>query len=302
MNVLITGGTGFLGSAVLARLLADGHTITATARTAKSADAVAALGATPALGELTDLAWLSELIGHVDAVVHAASPNDATSVAVDAAVLDAALPALAHTGRAYLYTGGSWLFGSGAHITEDSPLAPAPMVAWRPAVLDRVLAAAADGIRTVVISPANLYGHGGGLPAVIGAGPVTDGDDAALLYPGRDQHFPHAHVDDVARLYALALTTGPAGQHLLAATASVGMNEVAATISRTRGLAGRAQPEPVDATRERLGPLTDSLLLDAQIDSARARTLGWKPSGPTLLDELSTGTYADQLKTAGGAR
>ncbi len=51
--------------------------------------------------------------------------------------------------------------------------------------------------------------------------------------------------------------------------------------------------ESADETRTRLGvAFADALLLDQQADGAHARSLGWQPAGPALLDELSTGSYA----------
>ncbi|MDQ1727298.1 MAG: hypothetical protein QOK14_1343, partial [Frankiaceae bacterium] len=54
MHVLLTGGTGFVGSGVLAALLADGHDVTAIARSEQSAKALDAAGATAVIGDITD--------------------------------------------------------------------------------------------------------------------------------------------------------------------------------------------------------------------------------------------------------
>ena len=51
-------------------------------------------------------------------------------------------------------TGGTWVHGSGDPITEESPVNPPPRVACRPAIVQRLRTAAADGIRTVVRSSA----------------------------------------------------------------------------------------------------------------------------------------------------
>lgn len=291
MNVLLTGATGYLGSAVLAALLADGHTVRAHLRSTASEQRPPD-GAEPVRGELTDPAWLRGQLKDVDGIVHAASPNDATSGAFEAAFLDAALPALAGSGRPLVVTAGNWIHGSGTAITEDTPPDPPAIVAWRPAVVQRVRAAAADAIRTVVISPANLYGDGGGIPALLRDGPVTDGPEPALRCVGGDQHFANVHRDDIAALYALALREAPAGSYYLGADrASPTMAEVTTAASRLRGLDGRIAPESQADSRKRLGPLADALLLDAQIDAGHAHALGWRPSGPSLIEELTTGSY-----------
>jgi hypothetical protein len=57
-------------------------------------------------------------------MVHAASPNNATSASFDHGVLDAVLPLLAGTDRPYVHTAGTWIHGSGRRISEDSPYHP----------------------------------------------------------------------------------------------------------------------------------------------------------------------------------
>lgn len=285
MKVFLTGATGYLGGAVLTALQDGGHHVTAQIRKKESAERLP--GVHTVLGELTDPVWLTAQLTDVDAMVHAASPNDATSAALDNAVLDAVLPAFAGTDRPYLHTAGTWIHGSGEAITEDSPFDPPPIVGWRPAMVQRVRTADAHA---VVISPANLYGHGGGLVALILRGPVRDG---ALSFPGGPQHFNSVHVDNVAELYRLALESAPAGSYYLgAATDPPLMADVAAAASLLRGLGGRVTAEPELATRERLGPIADPLLLDQRVDTSHATALGWVPTGPSLLEELGpSGSY-----------
>ena len=286
MKVFLTGATGYLGGAVLPALRDGGHEVTALIRSKESADKLP--GVRTVLGDLTDRAWLTTQLADADALVHAASPNDATSAALDGAVLDAVLPAFAGSDRPFVLTAGTWIHGSGDGLTEDSPFNPPPIVGWRPAVVERARAADAH---TVVISPANLYGHGGGLPALLLHGPVTD--DALTFPGGGQQHVNSVHVDDIAQLYRLALEKAPAGSYYLGANADPPlMSEVAAAASRLRGLDGRIIPEPDDATRDRLGFVTDPLLLDQRVDITHATELGWAPTGPSLLDELGpTGSY-----------
>jgi nucleoside-diphosphate-sugar epimerase len=234
MNLFVTGGTGYLGSAVTAALLADGHKLRAHARSIASVGRLPA-GVEPVAGDLGDAAWLRARIDESDCVVHAASPNDATSGSFDAAFLDVALPALAGSDRPLVYTGGIWVHGSGDPITEESPVNPPPMVAWRPAILQRLQTAAADGIRTVVIAPANVCGAG--MPAMLRGAPTTGGPGPALLYVGNGKHrFAIVHRDAIATLYALGARTVPAGSYYLGANAhSPTMTWLATAASRSRG-------------------------------------------------------------------
>jgi nucleoside-diphosphate-sugar epimerase len=250
MNQFVTGGTGYHSSAVTAALLADGHTVRAHVRSIASAGRLPA-GAEPVAD---DAAGPRARTDKSDGVLHAASPNDATSGSFDAAFLDVALSALAGSGRPLVYTGGTWVHGSEDPITEEHPIDPPPMAARRPAILQRLQTAAADGIRTVVIALASVYG----------ACP-----EPALLYAGNGKHrCASVHRDDIATLYALGMRTASAGPSYLGANAhSPTMTELATAASRSRGPNGRIAAEPEADSRARLGLFlaTFTLLLDITV-------------------------------------
>ena len=142
MRVFLDGATGYLGRAVLNALVGAGHEVTAAVR--ERPKRVAAAGITTVVGDVTDANWLREQLTTVDGAINTASPNDETSGEFDSEVLDGVVAAFAGTDRRYVHTGGSWIHGSGAHISEQTPPAPPPMVSWRPRVVDRVRAAAAE--------------------------------------------------------------------------------------------------------------------------------------------------------------
>jgi nucleoside-diphosphate-sugar epimerase len=59
VRVLVTGGSGFLGGAVIPELNRRGHEVVAIVRSRAAADRVCALGATPVQGDLDDLVALN---------------------------------------------------------------------------------------------------------------------------------------------------------------------------------------------------------------------------------------------------
>ena len=292
MKVFLTGATGYLGSAVLDRLRADGHEVTAHARSPESAGKLPD-GVTAAVGDVTELKWMYEQLAPMEGLIHCASPMDETTGDFETAFLSAALPAIGDGGnqRPFVYTAGTWVHGSGQMIDEDAPFDPPAIVAWRPPFVKRVRAAASQGIRTVVVGPANLYGAGGGIPEMLAQGP-TPGGRLLIVGSGR-QHVPNVHRDDIAALYALALTDGPPGSYFLGASdRAPSMAELMQVASRARGLEGRMQAESLESSQKRLGPLVGAMALDAQIDCARARALGWTPTGRPLIDELAAAAGA----------
>lgn len=72
-TVFVTGGSGFLGGALLDALAERGETVRALVRSERAATAVAARGAIPVPGELTDLDALARGMRGAELVVHAAA-------------------------------------------------------------------------------------------------------------------------------------------------------------------------------------------------------------------------------------
>ena len=134
MLVLVLGGTGLIGSAVVQELRARGHRVLALARSNASAEKAARLGAAVLQGDIaTPETWVPAL-PPVDAVIHAAADSDSNMATIDRRLLDVLIPHLAAQLQKprFLYTGGNWLFGAtgGAVATEESAFAPLAAFAW----------------------------------------------------------------------------------------------------------------------------------------------------------------------------
>jgi len=282
MYVLLTGATGYVGSNVLAALLAAGHEVLAVTRSEASAAQARQAGAKAVVHDLTDTAWLVDELASVDAAIHTAATWDAQNPAFDDAVVDAVVVAFAGTDKRYLHTSGIWICGAG-QVAEDGPLDPPAIVAWRIEREDRLLAA---DVRSTIIAPAIVYGQERGVVAgVFGAGSRTQ-DGALRLIGSGEQHWTTVHAEDLADLYVAALSGGPRQRVAAASGHNPTVREIAQAVV---GDGGRVVPESDDESRARLGAeLADALLVDQRADGALARTTwGWAPRRPTLLDELS---------------
>ena len=74
-SVLVTGGTGFLGGALVERLLADGRAVKALARSDDSARVLRKLAAEPVRGDVLDVEALTAAMRGCEVVYHAAGVN-----------------------------------------------------------------------------------------------------------------------------------------------------------------------------------------------------------------------------------
>ncbi|MFG2039318.1 NAD-dependent epimerase/dehydratase family protein [Dactylosporangium sp. NPDC048998] len=283
MRIVLTGGTGYIGSAALGQFIAGGHAVTALVRGEEAAQKVRKAGAEAAVGDLLDTAWTADRFAEGDAVVHLAATGDGEPARFDRAVVAAAVRALGGTGKPYVHTSGIWLWGDNADITEESPLAPPALTAWRVEVERSVLDA---DLAATIVAPGIVFGHGGGIPAGVLAA-ARDEDGRVRLVGDGSQHWTTVHVDDVAALYRLVVERGERLGRLIAASGvSPTVREIAEAASGGAGVA----PETAEASRARLGaPFADALLLDQRATGAKARSLGWATSGPALVEELRAG-------------
>jgi nucleoside-diphosphate-sugar epimerase len=298
MKVALTGATGFIGSHILTELHEHGHEVIAFVRDDAQADAVVAHGATPAVVDLYDLSAVVNVLTTAGGAIHTASPGDATSADLDSAVVDAAVDAFVGTGKPYLQISGAWIYGNNTAITEQSPLDPPALVAWKEPIERRVLDA--PDMRGVVIVSSTAYGDGGGgVPGVLLASPRDDAGNLIMLGTGR-QHWSTVHVADLANFFRRVLEDDSArGRYVV----GDGLNPTLAELTEAAAVAVGAPgavPGSDDEAKARLGDyFAEVLLLDQGTIAAKARAeLGWSPTHPGLVDEFRSGSYRHDAQPA----
>jgi nucleoside-diphosphate-sugar epimerase len=288
MHVFVTGGTGLVGSAVVAELLGNGHTVLALARSDASARAVEAAGAEPLRGGLADLAALRAGAAQADGVIHLAFGHDfssadavARSVAEESAALATLGEALLGSDRPFVTVSGT-PYVPGRASTEDDPPSTDGPVGGRGRAVMAVLELASRGVRSAAVRlPRTVHNEGnGGF-----AGLLTDIARRSKVsgYPGDGtQRWPAVHALDAAVLFRLALESAPAGTSWHAVDdEGDAVRDIAAVIGRRLGLPVEAVPE------ETYGPLGQIFALDQPSSSAQTRqALNWEPSHPSLLEDL----------------
>jgi nucleoside-diphosphate-sugar epimerase len=292
MKVLLTGATGYIGGAVAEALRRAGHEVTGLARSDEAAEQLKARNIQPLKGDLTNRDILSAAARESDAVIHTALPHSPDASVVDRTAVEAILDALEGTDKPFIYTSGIWVYGSTGEgvATEETPLNPTRMVAWRPANENLALEGRVRTVRSIVIRPGIVYGHGGGI--VGGMIQEAQGTGVVRFIGTGDNRWPQVHIEDLANLYLLALERAPAGTILNATNhESVRMRDVAEAVARgAAGKSVRVEAWPLEEARQRLGAYANALSLDQQVSGKRAEELlGWKPKAPSLLEDLAHG-------------
>ena len=294
MKVFLTGATGYTGSAIAQALQKSGHRVTGLVRSKEDAKKLKTQGIRAHKGDLLNVATIEQAAREADGVIHAAATNDANMAQVDTSVVRAILAALRETGKPFIYTSGVWVMGNtGGQVADESkPLDPTPLVAWRALLEGEIAAAAKQGIRTIIIRCADVYGRGGGLLAMFVQSTREHG--AARFVGSGENRWPFVHVGDLADLYVRALEKAPAGTLLIAAHGpSYRVRDLAEAASIGAGAGGRTKSWPLEEARKALGPFADALALDQQVSGNKAeRLLGWSPQGPSVLQDLKHGSYA----------
>ena len=296
MKVFITGATGYIGAAIAKNLTAAGHTVLGMARSNESAAKLKEQGYEVHRGELADPESMVEGAKRADAVIHTAFPQMGPDVNFDellkmmTAAVAAMVDSLKGTDKTFMLTSGAGGYGdTGTTVVDESMPIVAPTHAPNE---QKVLGATADGVRSIVIRPTIAYGYGASNPIMawfnlsrqMGGG-VYIGEGDALI--------SSVYIDDLAELYRLALEKSDPGEAYNAADGSIlEAKVVAEAISHAAGLGGKTVSIPHDELEKAgfLGRIIGTKMV-VSIEKAK-RVLSWIPSGPSLLDELRTGSYA----------
>jgi nucleoside-diphosphate-sugar epimerase len=285
-RIFITGATGYVGSAIAARMARAEHEVYGLTRIADRARALEAVGVKPVVGDLGDPEPWIGILQNCDAVVHAAFDAETGASDQDYHALEAfRVAALDGRVRRVLYTSGIWVHGQGGDkpLDESSPLKPLELVQWRVAHEEIAIDLSAHDVATVILRPGMVYGEGRG---ILGGWFAEANEKKSLTYPGDgSQHWAMVHRDDLADAYLLALEHGAAGErYLLADESRSTVRQLAEAAAAAAGVP--AKPWPADEVVAALGLYGKALLNDAQVTAAKARReLGWVPRHSSFVAE-----------------
>lgn len=287
MRIFVTGATGFVGSAVVQELIANGHQVLGLSRSEAGLAQLTAAGAEAVLGTLDDHDVLSQGAAACDGVIHTAFNHDFSKFAENAqqdgraiAVLGGALEG---TTKPILVTSGTAMLASGRMATEeDRPGGHSPRISEPSAD-----ALVAKGVRASIVRLAPTT-HGAGdhgfVPMLINL--AREKGVAAYIGEGENR-WSAVHRSDAAKLYRLAIERGAAGERYHAvAEEAVPMKTIATAIGKGLNLPVESRPA------EYFGWFAMFAGMDAATSAAWTReTLGWTPTGPSLAEDLENAEY-----------
>lgn len=223
-NVLVTGGAGYVGSALVPRLLELGHTVTVLDLYIFGHEVLQQVAAHPRLiqiqGDLRNPAVVEKAVAGCDSVIHLACISNDPSFELDPTLgksinYDSFRPLVKAAKRAgvtrFIYASSSSVYGikDEAEVTEDLPLEPLTDYSKYKAMCEEVLKEEREpGFTTLTIRPATVCGYSPRQRLDVIVNLLTNHavNNRRIKVLGGSQLRPNIHIDDMVRLYEMVLT------------------------------------------------------------------------------------------------
>ncbi len=291
MRVFITGASGFIGLAATKELLAAGHEVLGLARSDASAKLLKDAGAEVSRGSLEDLESLKTAASKADAIIHSAFDHSAfnhgpeafvQSCELDRAAIEALGEALNGTKRLLLVSAGVGIT-PGKVRTEEDPVSNAMRMPRVSEETANAIQARGGNVATVRLPQVHDRVKQGLITYLVKIAQQT----GVSAYVGEGSNrWAAAHIDDVARLYKLAVEKGEGNvRYHAVGEEGVSVKSIADTLGKTMKL------PVVQKTKEEaaahFGFLASFIELDMPAaNSLTKERLGWNPTGVGLLTDL----------------
>lgn len=244
---LVTGATGFVGSAIVRALLARGERVRVLARPNSNRHNVASLQVEVVEGRLEDEASLRKAIHGCSHLIHTAAdyriwvPDPAAMMAANVEGTRALMrAALAEKVQRIVYTSSVATLGhvEGGIADEDTPSVIGDKVG--PYKQSKFLAeevvrrmAAEDGLPVVIVNPSTPVGPGDVKPTPTGRMIVEAACGRMPAYV--DTGLNIVHVEDVAQGHLLAMEKGRIGERYILGGDNLSLADILAEIARITG-------------------------------------------------------------------
>jgi dihydroflavonol-4-reductase len=250
MRVFVTGGNGFIGSAVVRELVARGHTPVCLLRKTSDTRRIDALPFQRAEGDVRDLASVRAGMTGCDGTAHLAAPggwhaddaagledvivNGARNVLEAASALPGHRVLLVSSSAAINASDGPTVFDERAEFTVRNPQLHYAHAKHKAELVARD--AFSRGVAVIIVNPAEVYG-----PGDTALGTSANLIDFAKAIPVLvcDGGTSVVHVDDVAHGIVAALERGRPGERYILGGENLTVRQLA---ELTLELTGRHMP------------------------------------------------------------
>jgi dihydroflavonol-4-reductase len=308
MKAFVTGGTGFIGSHVVKKLVARGHDVNGLARSTESADELRRIGVTPVDGTILDKESMREGMRGADVVFHIAgwyklgAYDQAKGREINVTGTQNTLELAYELGvPRIIYTSSLVVFGdTHGQIVNEGYLMPPEQeflnqydhTKWE-AHYQIVQPLIKSGAPIVIVMPGAVYGPGD--ESLVGSLMKWFFNYPMPIFPTKDMALTFVHVEDIAEGHLLAAERGAPGESYVLSGPALYLPELVKLWAR---ITNRPEPlvylpswvmkplAPVAALLELILPAWPDLLsrdaiaiLDATYiaSSAKAeKNLGWK--------------------------
>ncbi|MGN6392918.1 MAG: NAD-dependent epimerase/dehydratase family protein [Gemmatimonadales bacterium] len=256
MRILVTGGTGFTGTALVERLCQDGHSVVALDyKEGLACDALRRLGAEVVIGSVTDRAAVERSMRGVEFVFHLAAafrelnvPNsyyDEVNVGGTRVVLEAARQAGV---RKFVYCSTCGVHGNIDHppAEEDAPIQPADYYQRTKYEAEPLVKEfGGRGMETVILRPAAIYGPGDPERFFLIFKRVAKGS-FPMFGSGRTLYHP-LYIDNLVDAFLLCMPAraGAGREYLIADEQYYPIEEIVRAVARALGVPVRIRHYPV---------------------------------------------------------
>jgi nucleoside-diphosphate-sugar epimerase len=296
MNVLVTGATGFVGSAVAWALLKRGHTVIGLVRDRAKGRLLEEQGAVLAEGTMERPESYKPLVARVDAVIHAAQAKPrgrwsrrkiAHMHRTDALMTRTLAGQCLKQGKRLVYSSGAMahLAAGDEWINEATPLRPCLLAKGHAEMVAELAGVYRQrGLDVVIVTPGFVCGAGGFLQETVDL--LRRGQYRVI---GRgDNYWSLVDVEDLAEAYALALERGRAGDnYFVSDDKPLRRREVIDRVTDVLGLP-RVGTAPCWVVGLWLGfPLVEAITAPIRMRNQFVKErLGWKPRYDSLIETL----------------
>lgn len=293
MKVFLTGANGYIGGTIAHLLVKKGYEVTGLIRKPELAAELEAQGVKAVVGDISNAPLLKQEARAADIVIHTAS-------VLDSFPIDVFIDALKGSGKTLIHTSGSSILGqkdrgelSDLIYTEDTSYEPASeRVSWID-LNNRVLRAAKDNVRSIVIVPSMVYGEGFGIHKESIQLPylwkVSKEKGIGVHIEKGESIWSNVHVVDTAQLYVDALDHAPAGSIFYVENGQASFKEIARVMSNKLGQGDHTATITIDEAVALWGEDVANFGLGANsrcnADKART-TIGWQPKYNSIFEHI----------------